>query len=142
MNKYFMGLSVLFLCACTSDGGGTGSVFKSINVIDEVSVSEIRYVGGTIDVDVDVYGSVPANSLEVWLTDPASSVTSLGMAVKNGDTYSFNYTVPANTNLDGSTESYSLRLLVRDGDGNTLRDANVDVSVPAMQLPPDPPSFP
>lgn len=132
----------LLMMSCTGDSGGSGKAFASLNVIERIETSEIRYAGGTIDVDIHVFDNVSIAAVEMWLIDPGNVSTPLGNAVFNGDYYETSYTVPANTSLVGAAENYALRVRVIDTNGTEVRDINYDVSVPAMQVPPDPPAIP
>ncbi len=140
-----IGMLVVCLCCCvacttSSSAGGGGAVFASVGVIKSVEATPMRYVGGTVEVDVAVFENLNVGTVNIWVTDPSLTVTPLAHT-KTGSSYAVSYVAPANTSLTGVDETYTLRVEVQNPDGVVLIDHNYGLTVPAMQLPPNPPTF-
>lgn len=133
------------LAACGHGGGSSKSSTPSaaalsgptiINV--NVSPVNLRFSGGTVQVDCTVLDNRGVASVDVEAAGPAG--TQLFSMSATGDDYNAGVILAANESIYEEAAVYTLIIKATDTDNNKYNSSSFTVTVQAMKRPPDPPA--
>lgn len=103
----------------------------------QIEPSRMRFTGGQATVNVEVRDDNGVRAVNLVLTAPDGSRSSLAMDSTGQDVYRATITLPPN--LAGNTQQYQVSVEAEDIFGVRAQSSPVTIEVEAISLPPDAP---
>lgn len=94
------------------------------------------FAGGGVTLAADVTDNVGLAEVTALVHPPSGPDVTLAMNSAGGNTYTVDYTAPANLRADGAAELYSITVRASDTSGNTATSPAFTFEVPAASPPP------